>query len=302
VTEPVEVEVKLQYRKFDTRLMRHVQGDAFAGNHLPVVTLASDRVVFPVTAKGNTGSQQSRIPQWQRWNDYGIGLLREGDSGSTKGELRQAEAAFSEVEGLGRSDGPLNLARVYFKEGRLEDTVAALQRAETAGGYPWVLAWYAALVDREYGRLDAAIERLEALVETRFDDARQRGFDFSRDIRVLNLLGRTLFEKARRERGEARREERNRLLNAARSRLEQVLQIDPEDVNAHHNLALVTEQLGDSDAAARHREAHERYRVDDLAVATAVARHRSLNAAADHAAQPIAIYDLGRAGIAGVRL
>ncbi len=35
---------------------------------------------------------------WERWNDYGIGLLRQGK----KGESRQAEAAFAEVEKLGR--------------------------------------------------------------------------------------------------------------------------------------------------------------------------------------------------------
>ena len=50
---------------------------------------------------------------WERWNDYGIGLLLEGNAGSEKGELRQAEDAFTEVERLGRPDGPLNLARVY---------------------------------------------------------------------------------------------------------------------------------------------------------------------------------------------
>jgi len=294
VTGPLEVEVKLQYRKFDTRLMRYVEGDKFVRNDLPATTLGSDRIVFPVVGGEAAGVQESGITPWQRWNDYGIGLLREGDSGANKGELRQAAAAFEAVERLGRPDGPLNLARVYFKEGRLEDTVTALQRAEKAGSYPWVLAWYSALVDREYGRLDAAIERLEALMDSRFEEARKRNFDFSKDIAVPNLLGRTLMEKARLARGEARRDERVALLNEARTRLEQALAIDPEDVNAHYNLALVTEELGDKEAAQRHRAAHEKFRTDDLAVATAVARHRSENPAADHAASPIAIYDLQR--------
>jgi len=294
VAGPIEVEVKLQYRKFDTRLMRHVEGDAFVRNDLPITTLGADRIVFPVAGGEAVAPQERALPLWQRWNDYGIGLLREGDSGASKGELRQAEVAFAEVERLGRADGPLNLARVYFKEGRLPDTVAALQRAEQAGGYPWILAWYSARVDREYGRLDAAIERLEAIIDTRFEQARQRELDFSKDIRVLNLLGRTLVEKARRARGEARRAERVELLNAARARLEQVLVIDPEDVNAHYNLALVAEELGDKTSAQSHREAHDKFRTDDLAVGTAVARHRSENPAADHAASPIAIYDLQR--------
>ena len=49
--------------------------------------------------------------------------------GRKKGELIQAAQAFEQVEKLGRADGPVNLARVYFKEGRLDDAVSALQRA-----------------------------------------------------------------------------------------------------------------------------------------------------------------------------
>jgi hypothetical protein len=57
------------------------------------------------------------VPEWQRWNDYGIGLLLEGDKGSEKGELIQAAEAFGHVERLGRPDGPLNLARVFPQGG-----------------------------------------------------------------------------------------------------------------------------------------------------------------------------------------
>ncbi|MEN8174146.1 MAG: aspartate phosphatase [Pseudomonadota bacterium] len=310
ISGPLEVEVKLRYRKFDTRLMRHVEGGELVRNDLPITTLAQDSIVFPVSRDADAGvkisaeipDQASRIPLWQRWNDYGIGLLREGNSGSNKGELRQAAHAFGEVESLGRAEGPLNLARVYFKEGRLEDTATALQRAQKAGAYPWTLGWYAARVDREYGRLDRAIEQLEAIVDTRFTEARERGFDFSKDIRVLNLLGRTLFEKSRATRGRANQPQREALLNASRQRFEEVLVIDPEDVDAHYNLALVAAQLGDTPASERHRTAHDKYRHDDLAVATAVTRHRAENAAANHAAAPIVIYDLQRPEAYGLQL
>ena len=53
---------------------------------------------------------------WERWNDYGIGLLLAGEA--RQSTLRQAEHAFRQVEALDRPDGPLNLARVYLKEGR----------------------------------------------------------------------------------------------------------------------------------------------------------------------------------------
>ena len=52
-----------------------------------------------------TAAQASPVNAWERWNDYGIGLLLEGSTGSEKGELRQAADAFTEVERFGRPDG-----------------------------------------------------------------------------------------------------------------------------------------------------------------------------------------------------
>lgn len=62
----------------------------------------------------------------------------------------------------------------------------------------------------------------------------------------------------------------------------------------HHSLSQVHEMLGNAERAAYHRTAHERHRTDDLAVATAVARHRAVNPPANHAAEAITLYDLQR--------
>jgi len=84
VSAPVTVEVRLQYRKFDTAYMKHVYGKEFV-NDLPIMTLAEDRVTFPVLGgEAEVKNAPSAIPEWQRWNDYGIGLLLKG--GKTKGE------------------------------------------------------------------------------------------------------------------------------------------------------------------------------------------------------------------------
>jgi tetratricopeptide (TPR) repeat protein len=287
--EPIQITAALRYRKFDTRFYRHVRGSAFDGNDLPITTLAEDSITLPVGAPSSTLSAQQRdLPAWERWNDYGIGLLRQGP----KGESRQAEAAFREVERLGRPDGPLNLARVLYREGRLGEAAEALQRAADIDAPPWVVAWYTGLIARDLGDLDAAIKALEALAETRFNEARARGFDFGLDYRMLTELGRTLYERARQERGDARRESRTALLTRAQARLEQALAIDPENAAAHHNLSLVLGELGDPVAAEHHRGLHEHYRTDDNAIERAVTIHRSRNPAADHAAEPVAIYAL----------
>lgn len=303
VREPVTVEVKLRYRKFDTTFVKHFQADAFERNDLPITSLAADRVTFPIEgSQPRSASVQARIEPWERWNDYGIGLLRKGNKGSSKGELRQAEQAFTQVERLGRPDGPLNLARVYFKEGRLDDAVDALARAarHDPPAPPWSVAWFTGLVNKQNGYLDEAIEDFKAVAQTRFEEARRRGFDFSKDYRVLNELGQTVFERAKRERGQARRAKRTALLQEAERWFSRTLDIDPENAAAHHNLALIHVQLGDRERAAEHRRLHMRYKPDDNARARAVAIHRRHNAAADHAAESVVVYDLQRAGAYGL--
>ena len=300
-TDTISIETRLLYRKFDTRFLHHIEGDAFSGNQLPITTLATDRVTVPLDDQAAVSAQTSSVPEWERWNDYGIALLRQGSSGANKGELRQASAAFEQVEALGHAEGVLNLARVFYKEGRVEDAAEALRRAAAFAppAPPWTLAWYSALVDRELGNLDKAIDSLEALAGTRFQSARDRGFDFSRDYRMLNELGGTLFDRARQQRGASRKAARLTLLQRAKARFEQVLEADPENVTAHYNLALVYAELDQPEKAGLHRQLHEKYRPDDHAIERAVTVHRGLNPAANHAAEAVAIYDLQRADAVG---
>ena len=304
VAAPITVEVKLQYRKFDTTYVRYFQDQQFIRNDLPITTIAADRLTFPVaqsTIRMPTPTPAPAEP-WERWNDYGIGLLRKGRQGAAKGELRQAEQAFQRVEQLGRADGPVNLARVYLKDGRLEDAAAALRRAasHTPPAPPWSVAWLTGLVNKQYGYLDEAIENFKALAATHFSEGRARGFDFSKDYRLLNELGQTVFEQAKRERGPARRAAREALLEEAREWFMKTLAIDPENATAHHNLGLILAQLGHHQDAAAHHRLHLTYKPDDNAGDHAVAAHRRRYPAADHAAETIVIYDLQRPGAFGL--
>jgi tetratricopeptide (TPR) repeat protein len=302
---PVAIEVKLKYRKFDSEFLRYIQGDEYRGNNLPITTMASDRIVLPVEGgvQVDTGSS-STLAEWERWNDYGIGLLREGNSGSSKGELRQAEQVFSRVEAMNPGHGALNLARVYFKEGRLNEAAAAIHRASQASPAApgWTLEWFSARIDHENGYLDDAIESLERIYGNRFEDAQARGFDFSYDTRLLNELGRANFDRARMERGRKRRQQREAYLQKSRLWFTRALEIDLEYQPAHYNLALVYAELGESEQSEYHRQQHERLRPDDHAIETAVTRHRQKNPAADHAAAPFVIYDLNRTQAYGMHL
>nr|VFJ57033.1 MAG: Cytochrome c554 and c-prime [Candidatus Kentron sp. DK] len=299
VPGPVTVTVKLQYRKFDTTYLKHFQGERFSGNRLPITTIAEDSVTFPIAGMAQAGAETGPapdrgLPTWERWNDYGIGLLRKGSKGSTKGELRQAEQAFLQVERLGRADGPLNLGRVYLKEGRLMEAGAALRRAAhfDPPAYPWVIEWLTGLVNKQNGYLDEAIANLTRIIKTDFPDARRREFNFSQDYRVRNELGQTLFERAKQERGPARREARAAFLRRARDQFLYTLTLDPENVTAHYNLALIQAQLGQREQAERHRGLHGKHKMDDNAAERAVAIHRSGHPAADHAAESVVIHKL----------
>ena len=133
------------------------------------------------------------------------------------------------------------------------------------------------------------------MVNTEFKGAAERGFDFGQDYRALNELGQTIFERAKQERGDAAKEERDRLLMEAVSWFKKTLELDPENVTAHYNLALIYTRLDEEKSAAGHRSLHLKYKPDDNAQDNSVAAHRARNPAANHAAESIVIYDLQKA-------
>lgn len=306
-SEPLTVEIKLQYRKFDTVYMNYILDTNYTRgapltvtNDLPITTIASDRITFPIEGVSATVSNEdSKIIPWQRWNDYGIGLLLEGDRGSEKGQLIQAAQAFGEVEKLGRADGPINLARVYFKEGRLDDTVTALQRANNTNRFNppaarWTVAWFNGLVNKQNGFLDKAITEFRSILEDRYPELDKRGFDFSKDYEVINELGQTYFERAKMERADPVR--RKEFLSRAVEQFERTVSLDPENLAAHYNLALLYTELGEEAKAAEHRKEHQKYLPDYNAQDQAISLARRGNPAADHAAQATVIYPLQRPG------
>jgi len=263
-------------------------------NELPVTVLAQDQVIFPIQGiDADISNPPVNIPEWQRWNDYGIGMLLKG-----KAELKQAAEAFRKVEELERYDGPLNLARVLFAEageGQLDEAAAAVKRAASytdPAAPPWTVAWLSGIVNRQQGFLKEAEENFRQVLEMRDAETVRRKFDFSRDYEVINLLGRTIFDRALQIRGEARGDERIARLNEAAEVFERTLEIDSENVDAHYNLSQLYAYLEDADRAAEHQELHARYKIDDTARGQAVGNARQKYPAANFAAEPLVIYDL----------
>ena len=131
---------------------------------------------------------------------------------------------------------------------------------------------------------------------------------------VINLLGQTLFERAKQIRDESQSAARQKLLEDAAVQFEKTLKLDQENVAAHYGLRQIHSELraiaeknSDPDAVGRHELAakhhgdmHERYKPDDNARDMAQKKAKEKYPPAAKAAEPIVIYSLNRPSAPGL--
>ena len=327
---PVTVQIKLQFRKFDQEYTDIVvkflrkegidfpeidnpeNADGFV-NTLPITTLATDTMTFNLEGSESEVENPLRdsIPEWQRWNDYGIALLLEGGAANKLGELKQAEEAFAKVESLGQFHGPINAARVYVKEGgrRLDDAVTVLQRAEkfkSEKGYPaWTVAWLKGVVNLQQANFESAIDNLQEALNYTTPETVERQFNFTRDYVVLNELGKAYYNTALTFRGKKRLAERTEMMLKATESFEKTIAIDTENVEAHYQLSAIYSQLAEqaesenekyTELAKKHRELHQKYKPDEGARDAAITAARAKYPAANKASAAVVRYSLNRKG------
>ncbi len=240
----------MRYRKFDYEYMALVHKDKPVPK-LPIVDLCEDHVQLPVEGAAQPVPDQTApiTPAWQRWNDYGIGCLLEGGIETKRGELVQAEKAFQHLLTLGdkaRPHGYINLARVYFALGKLDDAARMLNAARPLTDQWWTVAWFNGLVNAENATdkkdFDAAIAEFTRIVDPSYQDP-SRKLDFTQDYVVLDKLANILFKRALLE-GDENPQENRRYLREAVTRYRQVLAIVAEDLQAHYGLSQVYFRLG----------------------------------------------------------
>ena len=282
----IQINAQLKFRKFDQFYTSLFLEDPGYDNDLPITVISSDKVTLPLgTNQRATDASELNVPQWERINDYGIGMLLK----PKRVGLRYAEDAFIEIAKQGRPEGHLNVARVYVSEGRLNEAANALQLAYDGGAYPWSVAWFSGLIDLQLGNFEAAITKFRQLESTQFAEAINRGFDFSRDYNLLNKLGQAHFELSKVLRDS---DDKVKALVKAGTWYERALQEDPENTTAHFGLAQIYERLGDADRSSHHREQHDKYRIDNNAKDNAVNAARKRDESANRASEAIVVYDL----------
>jgi tetratricopeptide (TPR) repeat protein len=326
--DPIDFKVAVKYRKFDRLfqdffmdrkqqpqaaallspsfdlgsllggLGRSKAVDSRRGPELPVMVMTEDKVTLPIRGSVSVSAQNREAPaQWERFNDYGVGLFLAGNEGAEKGLLKQAEEAFLEVTKLAPSnygDAWLNLARVYLKEGRLPEMAAVLEKAKDVQPGYFKTAWLRAELNLRNGRLDDAIKDYRQVLETKMPE---RGFDFGKDREIRRSLGNALFLQSLTE-GDGSPEQAAKV-NDAIAQLKQVLAIDPEDRDSHYLLEKCYRQLVDKATADKHRAEYEIYQLDDNARSHTVNVYRRNHPWADHSAQSVVIYELRKPGTAG---
>jgi tetratricopeptide (TPR) repeat protein len=282
---PVTLEAKLNYRKFayyytkfayagvaqpgSAGLDHDSREYTFDGGPVPVLPI--------VTLARASAKIQLGEPVWQpvvrkqdreRWNDWGIGLLLQGD-------LKGAEYAFHRVTEAepGYADGWLNIARVLIQEG---ETEAARPFVEKALALSPTLArghFFLAMVQKAAGDYDGAIRNL-----------RETERQYPRDRVTTNQLGRILFLERR--------------YGEAVTALLQTLDVDPEDVQAHYNLMLSYRGLGQTEKAAREEKLFLRFKADEASQAL-TAKPRLLSPEDNNERQPIHDHVSGPVGGSG---
>jgi tetratricopeptide (TPR) repeat protein len=216
---------------------------------LPIVALAEDDVTLNVIAHNAQVPGPRTVLQaddWQRWNDYGIGLLLQGD-------LKGAQAAFEKVTEVNpkNPDGWVNIGRAAVQEGDMDRARTVLAKALALSPDLARAHFFYAKVLRSDGRYDEAADHLRKVL-----------IQYPRDRVALNDLGRILFLQ--------------RKYADAVNVLQAVLAVDPEDLQAHYNLMLCYNGLGDQKQAHEHELRYLRFKADEASQAI-TGPYRQLN-------------------------
>ncbi len=225
----VAITATVKYRRFN----QHFIDYGMAAKHYPVpviemassirtIKIGDNTPVAPDARENHAGEikDPKENPLWMRWNNYGIALL-------DAQQYQAAVDAFKKVAALrpDYADAWTNMAVVEIPWERYDDAKEHLARAlAMLPGDPRAL-YYRALVERNSGQVKEAITDLEAMLAKyprSRDGLRELGFSYYQQHDYAN----------------------------ARSAYERLQVVDPDDLAAHYQLAILYRRLGEKDKAA----------------------------------------------------
>ena len=204
---------------------------------VPTVVIAEDTVTLPVVAADKKAPFEESVRldrrDRERWNDYGIGLLLQGD-------LKGAERAFEKVTEVDPkyADGWVNVARARVQEGNTDAAKPVLQKALELNPQLASAHYFYGLALKTDGDYAEAYDQF-ALAAARYPYDRVN----------RNQLGRMLFLQ--------------RKYKDAITAFQSTLAVDPEDLEAHYNLMLCYRGLNDDALAGREERLYLRFKADE---------------------------------------
>jgi tetratricopeptide (TPR) repeat protein len=185
----------------------------------PITDMVSSSRTFVAGSNQPAKPDPVENAEWMRWNNYGIALL-------DAQQYAASVAAFERVAKL-RPDYPdifTNMGIAYISWEKYNEALPFLDKSLGLAKDNARALYYLALVQRNQGEVDEAIVNLQKVVAQ---------FPRSRDAH--RELGFSFYQQHK--------------YDLARAEYEKVQGIDPDDLAAHYNLAILYRRLGLKDKA-----------------------------------------------------
>ena len=259
----VHLKATLNYRKFAAVYSAFTFEGKPENPTLPIVEMASASLDLPIGKSANAGKSEITQADAERWNDYGIGLYRQGD-------FTAAIRAFTKVTEINPSypDGWVNVARVLIDEGETTEAQKWLAKALQLSPDLGRAHFFLAMALKADGNYEGAQKELELVAA-----------QYPLDRVVLNQIGKVLFLK--------------REYQAAVTWFKRTISVDPEDISAHYNLMLCYRGMNDAGASAREEKLYLRFKADENAQ-TLTGEYRRNHPIDNNERQPIHMHEGNR--------
>jgi tetratricopeptide (TPR) repeat protein len=224
ITGQISLTASVRYRRFNQHFIDYAitqTGQKEPKPYpMPIVDMASETRTFKIGENAPQPPDPTENKEWMRWNNYGIALL-------DAQQYQPAVHAFERVAALrpDYADAFTNMAVVEISWEKYDDAKSNLAKAlALLPGDPRAL-YYRAIVERNAGQIAAAIADLEAVL-----------VKYPRAKDALRELGFSYYQQHD--------------YPQARDTYVRLQAVDPDDLAAHYQLAILYRRLGDKAKAA----------------------------------------------------
>jgi tetratricopeptide (TPR) repeat protein len=230
---PLTITARVNYRHLRQSYLNNVFGKDHPA--YPVVELAARRRTLNIGENPAMAPLATDNPEWMRWNNAGIGYLDQL-------QYEDAQHAFEQVIRLrpDYKDGYVNLGINYIEWEKYAEARAPLEKALTLQPEDARALYYLALVERRQRHSEAEVADLQKVVAQ---------YPYSRDAR--RELGISYYQQHRSD--------------EAMQQFKALQAIDPDDLAAHYNLAILYRRMGMKRQAAQEASLYTIERIDPSA-------------------------------------